>query len=84
MNRDPIRRIPHLTSRTTVRGSANVRNIRPSRGGVYDANAEERNLCLDGYQWSLILIVLRDAGLQVAADLADTIESRLKHPSSLT
>lgn len=63
-------------------GPSNVRNLRPTRTDAYDQNAELRPLTLDLYEWTLVTIGLRQLGRQVATDLADLIEHRLRHPSS--
>lgn len=63
-------------------GPSNVRNLRPMRTSVYDANAELRPLTLSGYEWTLVTIGLRQLGVQAGVDLADLIEHRLRHPSS--
>lgn len=56
----------------------NVRSIRPRRDVDVDPNAELRTVALDAYAWTLVLLSLRDSGVAVAAELADSIEARLR------
>jgi hypothetical protein len=58
----------------------NVHHLRPA--GINDLDNEARTVRLDVHSWTLVLIVLRDAPLQAAHDLADQIEAKLQHPSS--
>lgn len=44
--------------------------------------AERLRLDLDVWEWTLITIALRDNPTQGCHDLADLIETRLRHPSA--
>lgn len=83
MTPDRARTAAHETVRQVLNAPrTNVTNLRPRTADVYDANTEPRTISADAYEWTLILLTLRDSGVQVAVDLADSIEDRLRHPSA--